>query len=236
MKTITCAHPRGPFTVAASLLAILLACPGRILLADQQGEDAPHTAQPESVSALISEVRQGVQSREHSKRVLQAVKKLGEMQSTEAIDLLVDNIPYPLFIPADVKPTPPSREDALAAVRAASRPRFVSSHTLQFGRPDRVYPLAKALVSIGAPCVPKVTQKLLAADNKWEMQACLGVLLRLKGPDATLAVVDDALVKAETPEERKHFERILVYLTRILDISREAYQREFERRKHLKAE
>ncbi|MEQ8785776.1 MAG: hypothetical protein RIC55_05735 [Pirellulaceae bacterium] len=123
-------------------------------------------------------------------KVAEAMRALGEVHCTEAVDVLVSHIGYPLTGTAGFV-----EEDAMPH---ASRDRPTP---LAFSAPiERRCPAVDALVEIGEPCIDAVIEHLANTDDATQRRACVAVLERLDRRTVQRKI-DDAL-KSAAPTTR----------------------------------
>jgi hypothetical protein len=147
------------------------------------------------ISQLVSIVDDEQNLRTKTYSVEAAMLALGDMRAIKAIPVLVAHIGFPDIVP----PGSTFSGDIMKSFGGFHR-------TMSFGHPysgaPQVWPAVAALIKIGEPCLPQVITKLVNADNVFDINACLGVLLGLRDRPTIAAMLRDAMDK-ETDEIKK---------------------------------
>ena len=168
-----------------------------VLLASGPGRRAaavPDAPSPE-VARLAEVINDPIAQRDSPAEVLAAISALGDLGGPDGVGALAANIAYP-FVLADLPPGATAIDDAGALIEMG-----------MFG-PDgrlnkRAFPAVKALVRIGDVCIPDVLHKLVVADYADERNACLDVLVELRGHDVVEAMLRNELDSAASDETRR---------------------------------
>lgn len=139
-------------------------------------------------------------NRQSSVRV--AMYVLGEMRAVEAVDVLVKYIGFPRIYEGEAGIV--SLDGGTMLYRDLNKIRSV-------------YPPADALIKIGEPCIDAVISKVGSAETNYEREACLGVLVGLRGRDWTVETLTTAMEKETDAEKKRWLKRSLDALAEVPD-------------------
>lgn len=166
-------------------------------------------AQQELLTAranLISELAKIVDDNENQVHKPDSVRKamfiLGEMRAIEAVGVLVSNIAFPDVLPPGKEPRPGPGWG------------MGKLHTIA-SRPLKTWPAVEALTKIGEPCLEATIEKIATTDGVTEQNACIRVLIEVRGRDSASALLKHAINKQKVPQKSQRLQNTLDRLLRI---------------------
>ncbi|MHB0914031.1 MAG: copper amine oxidase N-terminal domain-containing protein [Armatimonadota bacterium] len=156
---------------------------------------------------LAEIINDPVMQRQNMTIVRAAIHAIEQIATVESVSVLVDNIGYPL----SAKPLPLGSEPIPDPVIICGSHNAAEGAILIAG-----YPVAQALVRMGNICIPEVLWKLGSTDSLHEVDACLCVLIDLRGKADAGDMIEDTLASQTDAKTQRRLRQALKMLPSIV--------------------